>query len=172
MRRCVATALRLPNNVTATSVAWPSVSGASKPKPLTASSAVRPRQEGNVRQTGVSSQRRARPGFSSSSPDGSVAVSHPLRLYAPSVGRSLTRLSIKSSMVIPNVASPLVGDEKRGYAAHKGRRYRLNRQPLAVAVRNPSRLGPISAVWRFSVSLLLVRDSSLAPATSLHAFVP
>jgi len=29
-----------------------------------------------------------------------------------------------------DVASPLVGDEKSRCAAHKGRRYRLNRQPL------------------------------------------
>ncbi|MCK4658877.1 MAG: glycosyltransferase [Phycisphaerae bacterium] len=42
----------------------------------------------------------------------------------------LKGLSIKSSVAIPNVASPLVGDEKHGCAAHKGRRYRLNRQAL------------------------------------------
>ena len=39
-------------------------------------------------------------------------------------------LSIYSFAAPPNVASPLVGDEERGFAAHKGRRYRQNRQAL------------------------------------------
>ena len=35
----------------------------------------------------------------------------------------LWRLPIYSATAAPNVASPLVGDEECGFAAHKGRRY-------------------------------------------------
>ena len=38
-------------------------------------------------------------------------------------------LSVWSFVTASDVTSPLVGDEERGCATHKGRRYRLNRQP-------------------------------------------
>ena len=54
-------------------------------------------------------------------------------------------------VAIPNVASPLVGDEKRGCAAHKGRRYGLNRQALRLwGVRLP---GKIVEFARYPVDL-------------------
>jgi len=53
----------------------------------------------------------------------------------PGTSHDRNRLSIHSSMAIPNVASPLVGDEKRTCAAHKGRRYTVNQPPGKGAVR-------------------------------------
>ncbi len=55
------------------------------------------------------------------------------------MARTSVGLSIQSFVVISNVASRLVGDEKRGCAAYKGRRYRLNRQPLWGRVAGNSR---------------------------------